>query len=152
MDKRLRTLRLRQIDQSLQQWRDADLSPRPAAGWSQAIRDALGVSATALGRRLGMTGNGVRKLEAAEAQQVITLASLRKLANALDCELVYAVVPRKPLAELLQDRAMTVANEQLQAVSHSMVLEDQAVKGQSKIDQRELLAQELLDGPRRALW
>ena len=152
MDKRLRTLRLRQIDQSLQQWRDADLSPRPAAGWSQAIRDALGVSATALGRRLGMSGNGVRKLEAAEAQQVITLASLRKLANALDCELVYAVVPRKPLAELLQDRAMTVANEQLQAVSHSMVLEDQAVKGQSKIDQRELLAQELLDGPRRALW
>jgi predicted DNA-binding mobile mystery protein A len=152
MDKRLRTLRLRQIDQSLQQWRDADLSPRPAAGWSQAIRDALGVSATALGRRLGMTGNGVRKLEAAEAQQVITLASLRKLANALDCELVYAMVPRKPLAELLQDRALTVANEQLQAVSHSMVLEDQAVKGQSKIDQRELLAQELLDGPRRALW
>ena len=152
MDKRLRTLRLRQIDQSLQQWRDADLSPRPAAGWSQAIRDALGVSATALGRRLGMSGNGVRKLEAAEAQQVITLASLRKLANALDCELVYAMVPRKPLAELLQDRALTVANEQLQAVSHSMALEDQAVKGQSKIDQRELLAQELLDGPRRALW
>ena len=29
------------------------------------------MSATALGRRLGITGNGVRKLEAAEAQQVI---------------------------------------------------------------------------------
>jgi predicted DNA-binding mobile mystery protein A len=152
MNKRLRTLQLRQLDQSLQQWRDADLSPRPAAGWGRAIRDALGMSATALGRRLGMTGNGVRKLEAAEAQQVITLPSLRKLANALDCELVYAMVPRKPLAVQLQDRALAVAAEQLRSVSHSMALEDQAVKGQSQLDQRELLAQELLDGPRRALW
>ena len=152
MDKRLRTLRLRQIDQSLQQWREASLSPTPGTGWSQAIREALGMSATALGRRLGMTGNGVRKLEAAEAQQVITLASLRKLADALDCELHYAMVPRKPLTVQLQDRALTVAGEQLRAVSHSMTLEDQAVKGQSRLDQRELLAQELLDGPRRALW
>lgn len=101
---------------------------------------------------MGMTGNGVRKLESAEAQQVITLARLRKLANALDCELVYAMVPRKPLAEQLQDRASAVAGEQLRAVSHSMALEDQAVKGQPQLDQRELLAQELLDGPRRALW
>ncbi len=101
---------------------------------------------------MGMTGNGVRKLESAEAQQVITLASLRKLANALDCELVYAMVPRKPLAEQLQERALTVAGEQLRSVSHSMALEDQAVKGQPQQDQRELLAQELLDGPRRALW
>ena len=152
MNKRLQTLQLRQMDQSLQQWRDAGLSPRPAAGWCVAIRDALGMSATALGRRMGMTGNGVRKLESAEAQQVITLASLRKLANALDCELVYAMVPRKPLAAQLQDRALDVASEQLRAVSHSMALEDQAVKGQSQRDQRELLAQELLDGPRRALW
>ena len=152
MNKRLRTLQLRQIDQSLQQWRDASLSPTPGTGWSQAIREALGMSATALGRRLGMTGNGVRKLEAAEAQQVITLASLRKLADALDCELHYAMVPRKPLAVQLQNRALTVAGDQLRSVSHSMTLEDQAVKGQSRLDQRELLAQELLDGPRRALW
>jgi hypothetical protein len=40
----------------------------------------------------------------------------------------------------------------LRSVSHYMALEDQAVKGQSQLDQRELLAQELLDGPRRALW
>ena len=152
MNKRLQKLRLRQIDQSLQQWREATLSPKPAAGWCQAIREALGMSATALGRRMGMTGNGVRKLESAEAQQVITLASLRKLANALDCELVYAMVPRKPLAEQLLDRALTVAGEQLRSVSHSMALEDQAVKGQPQQVQRELLAQELLDGPRRALW
>lgn len=99
-----------------------------------------------------MTGNGVRKLGAAEARQVITLASLRKLADALDCELHYAMVPRKPLAVQPQDRALTVAGEQLRSVTHSMTLEDRAVKGQSRLDQRELLAEELLDGPRRALW
>jgi len=61
---------------------------------ARAIRDALGMSLTAFARRLAMTPAGARKLEQAEAEDVITLASLRKLAEALDCELHYALVVR----------------------------------------------------------
>lgn len=152
MDKRLRGLQVRQMDASLSQWREARLPAHPSVGWSRAIREALGMPAATLARRLGMTSAGVRKLEQAEAGQVITLASLRKLADALDCELQYALVPRKSLAQQLQDRALQVASERLRPVSHSMSLEDQAVQGPARDVQRELLAQELLEGPRRALW
>jgi hypothetical protein len=53
-----------------------------------------------------MTTAGVRKLETAESNQVISLSSLRKLAEALDCELQYALVPRKNLGDMLKGRAM----------------------------------------------
>jgi DNA-binding Xre family transcriptional regulator len=63
------------------------MSPRPRSGWVKSIREALGMSASAFARRLGMSHAGVRKLELAEANDAICLASLRKIAEALDCEL-----------------------------------------------------------------
>ena len=152
MNKRLRALQLQQMEDSLATWRTADRTARPATGWVRAIRETLGMPAAALARRLGMTPAGVRKLETAESNQVISLSSLRKLAEALDCELQYALVPRKSLGEMLKDRAMQVATERLKPVSHSMSLEDQAVKGTAGNVQRELLATELLDGSWRVLW
>ncbi|CAN7146889.1 MULTISPECIES: helix-turn-helix domain-containing protein [unclassified Variovorax] len=110
------------------------------------------MSGAALARRLGLTPAGVRKLEQAEARGTITLASLRKLAQALDCELKYALVPRTSLSQQLQDRALEVARERMYPVSHSMSLEDQKV-GEAMSDvQGELPARELLQGSRRELW
>ena len=88
----------------------------------------------------------------AEAEDKITLASLRKLANALDCELQYNLVPRKPLQEILVDRAHALARERLLPVSHSMSLENQAVEEVASEKQLQLLAKEILDGSRRNLW
>ena len=152
MKSRLQELNPHQTVAALTAWRNAVFPARPATGWSRAIRDALGMTARALAARLGMTSAGVHKLEQAEADDAITLASLRKLAEALDCELRYALVPRTSLRQYLNDRAQTVARERLRPVSHSMSLEDQAVRGVAGELQRDLLAQELLRGPRRELW
>lgn len=100
----------------------------------------------------GMTTAGARKLEEAEAREVISITSLRKLAEALDCELKYALVPRKPLDQILKDRAQVIATKRLSPVSNSMALEDQSVRGTDRQLQIDLLAQELLDGSRRELW
>lgn len=121
-------------------------------GWVRAIRDALGMSGAALARRLGMSTAGLRKLEAAEANEVITLASLRKLAQALDCELHYALVPRTSLAQQLQERAETVAKAQLGPIRHSMALEDQSVQGPWNQLQTDAVVKDLLEGSRRVLW
>ncbi|MDP2025990.1 mobile mystery protein A [Sulfuriferula sp.] len=152
MNKRFQHLQLHQTDAMLTSWRDAHLSARPQGGWVRAIREALGMTATALARRLGMSHAGIRKLEINEAEEVITLASLRKLANALDCELQYALVPRTSLEQMLKNRAHQIARERLRPVSHSMSLEDQSVEGASSEVQLELLTKEILDGSRRELW
>ena len=66
--------------------------------------------------------------EKAEAEDRITLKSLRALADALDCDLVYALVPRAgSLDDLMRDRARAQAKKNVLGVEHSMALEDQAV-------------------------
>jgi len=140
------------MDALLENWRTAQLSPRPRSGWVRAIRESLGMSAAAFARRLGMTPVGVRKLESAEASDAITLASLRKLAQALDCELQYALVPRNSLLQQVRDRAEIVARERLRPIAHSMALEDQAVQGPQNKLQLEAAIKELIEGSRRELW
>lgn len=67
---------------------------RPTAGWLRTVREALDLTLAGLAKRLGITPPAVRSFEQAEAEDRITLASLRRTADAMDCELIYALVPR----------------------------------------------------------
>jgi predicted DNA-binding mobile mystery protein A len=150
--KRFQQLQFQQVDTALSTWRGARLPARPPTGWARTVRETLGIPATAQAKQLGITTSGLQKLELAEANQVITLASLHKLAEALGCELQYALVPRQPLAQQLQDRAKEVAAQQLAPIAHTMALEDQGVQGLARQQHIDVIAQELLAGPRRKLW
>jgi predicted DNA-binding mobile mystery protein A len=152
MNNQFRDLQLQQMDVLLAAWKASQLSARPKSGWVHAIRESLGMSAAAFARRLGMSHAGVRKLESSEASDAITLASLRKLADALDCELQYALVPRTSLAQHVNERAELVARERLRPIAHSMALEDQAVQEPLTKLQLDLAIKELLEGSRRELW
>lgn len=152
MTNSFRALRLRQIDQSLATWSSATLPPRPGSGWVRAIRNALGMGSAALAKRVGVTDSAVRKFEEAEAADAITLGSLRKLGQALDCELHYALVPRKPLAQMRGERAQEVARRQVQAVARTMALEDQSAGQTLAEEQAHEIAQALLAKSGRGLW
>ena len=89
-------LRLAQMDAMLQDAASHSLPQRPQAGWLRAIREALGMTSAALAARLEITASGVRKLEQAEATDAITLGTLRRVAEARDCELQYTLVPCWP--------------------------------------------------------
>lgn len=67
------------------------------------------MSSKALGERLGMTAQGVRKLEQAEANGTITLNTLARLAHGLDCEVHYMFVPRTSLVEQVLNRTQDIA-------------------------------------------
>jgi predicted DNA-binding mobile mystery protein A len=67
-------------------------------------------------------------MEKGEAEDRITLKSLRAVANALDCDLVYALVPRADSMQgLIENRARAEAQKHVTGVEHSMALENQAV-------------------------
>lgn len=73
------------------------------------MRLALGMSSEALGERLGVTAQGARKLEQAEANGTITLNTLARLAHGLDCEVRYVFIPRTSLMEQVLRRKHEVA-------------------------------------------
>jgi predicted DNA-binding mobile mystery protein A len=108
----------------------ADLATRPPHGWLKAIRESLGMTTRQMAKRMHFTQSRVSKMEAAEAHGEITLKSLEKAADALGCRVVYVVMPKQPLSEMLEQRANVVAARQLTAVEQTMRLEDQAVHGQ----------------------
>jgi predicted DNA-binding mobile mystery protein A len=62
-----------------------------------------------LANRLGKVPQSVEDMQKSEMAGSIKLQSLRSLAEALDCQLVYALVPRKPLVEMRQEQARAVA-------------------------------------------
>ena len=99
----------------------------PVRGWIKAIRAGLGMSSQQLAKRLGVKQPSVVALEQSEAKGTIELATLRRVAEALDCTLVYALVPNKPLETIVRERARGVVRKRLAAVAHSMQLEDQTV-------------------------
>jgi predicted DNA-binding mobile mystery protein A len=85
------------------------LPPRPPVGWLRAIRETLGMTSAELGQRLAITASGLRKLQQAEAADAIRLATLRRVAEALDCELNYALVPRQPLRQMRRQQTLRLA-------------------------------------------
>jgi predicted DNA-binding mobile mystery protein A len=128
MRKEFRNLRLKQLDRTLEPYQAERKIPRPSKGWIRTIWQALGVSSGELARRLGTSRQLQLQLEKGEAEDRITLKSLRAVANALDCDLVYALVPRADsMQELIESRARAEAKKHVFGVEHSMALENQAV-------------------------
>ena len=121
-----RQLRSQQLDRALAPLRSSQLA-RPPKGWIRAIREALGVSSGELAERMQTNRSLVVQQEKAEAEDRITLKSLRAYADALDCDLVYAFVARAgTFEELVDARARAAAKANVLGVEHSMALENQA--------------------------
>lgn len=137
--------------------RFADLRPlaamhRPPKGWIRAIRDALGMTAAQLAKRLGVSQPRVVELEQSEVSGSVTLNTLQRAAEALGCRFVYALIPERPLAETVRTRAEAVAQRQLAPVQQTMRLENQSVSDKAASDRlRNQLIEELLRRPAR-LW
>jgi predicted DNA-binding mobile mystery protein A len=123
-----RSLRIKQLDRALKPFLAAKAVSRPEHGWLRAIREALGISASDLARTMGTSRSLPLLLEKSEAENTITLNRLKAVANALDCELVYALVPRAgSIEQLANNRFRCDARKHIADVEHSMALENQAV-------------------------
>ena len=126
MRSQFRNLLLNQLDRRLEPYRAARKVSRPAKGWIRAIRQALGVS-SASSLQVGNQPSAPAAAGKGWAEDRITLKSLRAMAHALDCELVYALVPHAgSFARLNEDRARDEAKQRVLGVEHSMALENQA--------------------------
>jgi predicted DNA-binding mobile mystery protein A len=115
-----------QLDERFRELGPAKRYTPPVRGWIKALREALGMSTAQLAKRLGIKQPSLVALEQSEAKGTIELATLRRVAEALDCALVYALVPNKPLETTLRDRARAFRRRR-DPVEHSMLLEDQKV-------------------------
>lgn len=152
MSPELSRLRLEQLQATMPAFADMMKRPRPSRGWLKLIREALGRTERQQAQRLGISGPTLHKSEQSEADDRITLGQLRKLADGLDCELVYALVPRRPLTDMVEERARAIAIEEVGGVAHTMSLEDQRPAAERLRKQVDRRTEELLRGRWSDLW
>jgi predicted DNA-binding mobile mystery protein A len=137
MNREFRQLRLSQLDRHLSDVRS--LPPRPSGGWIAAIREALGLTLEQVGQLVRVPRQNVQKFERAEADDRITLATLRRLAEAMGCNLVYAFVPKSgTFAELAEHPTRERATRDVQRVIHTMALEDQKPENSTQLIEDEV--------------
>ena len=147
-----RALARRQLDKRLAPLRDSEALTRPPRGWIKAIREALGMTTAQLAGRLGVSQPRITAMEKGEIQGSLTIESLEKAAHALDCRLVYALIPREPLSDTIHKRAARKARSKLASTGHSMALEAQSVDRETEAEQLERLTRRLLDKAGSELW
>ena len=122
-------LLIEQLDKKLEKFsvlKEADVPPR---GWINAIRTAMNMSLVQLAKRLKKTSVSVKEIEEREQNKTITLNKLMEVAEKLDLQFVYALLPKESSIEkIIEERALQVAREIVLRTSHSMKLEEQENK------------------------
>jgi predicted DNA-binding mobile mystery protein A len=126
----------RHLDARVNKQTPVEKLARPPRGWIKAIREALGMSTAQLARRMEISQPGVVMLEQSEALGTIKLETLQRVAEAMNCQLVYALVPNEPLETMIRERARQIARQHLGSVEHSMRLENQGVEDRAAREQQ----------------
>ncbi len=122
----------------------------PRTGWVREIRTALGLSQSQLAARAGVSRATVQQMERAEAQRRITLASLDKLALAMDCQVALAIVPR---GGSLEDVRRRQAIAKAEVILHERTKDNKRPPKPADLERRkQQIVTRLLRGSRRRLW
>ena len=125
---------------------------RPPRGWIRAIREAIGMTTAQLAARTGVSQSRVPRIEQGEVQGSVTLKTLRTIAEAMDCTLVYALVPNDSLEQMVRKRAAAIAVQHLKRTNQTMKLENQAVSQRDLDAEYTRLFRELMNDDPRRLW
>ena len=131
---------------------DINKISRPKEGWIRTLRKTLGMSSPQLAIRLGISKSQASQMERMEMEDRITLKQLRRVAEALDCDLVYALVPRQPIDVMVRARAEWKAERLVSKTDVQMKLEAQQLSKEKLQEQIKLEADRLVRDMPRDLW
>lgn len=131
---------------------DAKPIIRPKEGWIRTLRKALGMSSPQLAARLAVSKSQASQMERMETEDRITLKQLRRVADVLDCDLVYALVPRQSVETTIRERARQKAEKLVGRTDIQMKLEAQQLPSDKLVEQVKLETDRLVSEMPRDLW
>ncbi len=147
-----RDLARKHLDQRLAQWKPVSEFVCPPHGWIRAIREAIGMTAAQLAARLKVSQPRVFAMEKDEVRGALTLETISRTAQALNCTFVYALVPDTSLENMVSEQVRKKVAEQVARVNHTMKLEDQELSEADILAEQERLINELLKSNLRGVW
>lgn len=152
MKKLYKSLKLRQLSETLAKAELLREINVPRSGWLRTIRTALDMPQGYVAKRLGVSPTAIAKYERGEAEESIQIGTLRKAANAMNCDLVYAILPRESLDDIRLARAVAVARRTVGSVAQTMSLEGQSLPSDAIEARVTELARLILAERPRSIW
>lgn len=131
------------------------LEPRPLwepsyGDWIRIVRNALRMTQAELAQRAGVSQPHLANIEKGKIDPQV--GTLRKIFNAMSCDVVVEPRPRKPLTEILRRKARSVALKRLKQSMGTMALEGQAPEADVFRKLLEKRTDEILNDSREHLW
>ena len=148
------TLVRRQLDKSLSKIVEASkIHNKNQKNWLSVIRQALGMTASQLARRIGVSPAAIKKAEKNEELGTISINTMRKMAEHLECDFVYFLLPKEEsLTKTVEKKALEYSKKILNQVSHTMILEEQGINEDEKNQQLKEIFQELISSQNSRIW
>ena len=125
---------------------------KPKEGWIRTLRKALGMSSPQLAKRIGVGKSQASQMERMEMEDRITLKQLRRVADAFNCDLVYALVPRQSVECMIRDQARNKAKILVNKADIQMKLEAQQLSDEMIQRQIDIETERLIKEMPRDLW
>jgi predicted DNA-binding mobile mystery protein A len=149
---RLRNLPLVQLDEKFKSIRHVAWSDRSKKSWIKTIRKTLNMTTAQLASRLDTSQQSISRIENNESEGSVTLRTMHKVAEAMDCDFVYYFLPKTSLHENIDRQLDAFAKTLLNRVTHTMSLEQQDID-EGKRQQLFLdIRNQLAHMPTRRIW
>jgi predicted DNA-binding mobile mystery protein A len=150
--KAARKVIIEQLNNTLLKYKDLVNLSYPAQGWIRIIRKSLGMSSRQLAKRTGISQQRLSKIEQQEISGEIKLNTIKKIAEGMNCALIYSLVPYSSLNEIIRKQAEKIIKKRFERITASMVLEDQEVYGDEKIKSFDLAVEKIIDRMDKTFW
>ncbi len=140
-----------QLDGTLKNFSPLTSVNRPMRGWIRAIRDALGMNMRQFAHRLGVSKSRIPRIEQDEITGSLTLKTMNRVAEKLDCVFVYGFVPRTSLENTVNEQASLTARKRMGRLMHTMDLEAQGLSSENTQKAFDHMVDDLIHSP-ATLW
>ncbi|MFZ4714800.1 MAG: mobile mystery protein A [Bacteriovoracaceae bacterium] len=139
----------RQVGKKLEELTPFKKITKGIPSWTRYIRLALGMSVSQLAARAKLSQNTISQIEKNEVEGKINLNTLKKMAEAMDCDFVYAFVPKVSLEQTILNQARKKVSTTMTKAETHMELEDQKVKVSKAERMQELIEEKIYS---KYLW
>lgn len=141
-----------QLDNKLSILREFSVQGLTSIGWIKTIREALGMTSKDLAYRVGVNQSRISHMEQAEVEGNIKISTMKKIADALEMDFVYAFVPRTSLNEMVREQAKKLALKKMERLDHTMRLEMQELSSEEKEKALKDMIDRILIDELKDLW
>lgn len=142
-----RVLQIRALDKKTSDLKSAKNIVPQSSGWIKTVREVIGMTVSQLATRLGVTQPRITKMESNEDN--LKLSTMKKAAEAMNCEFVYYFKPRTTFQNLVDEQAQKKAAEVLKTVNVNMALENQEIAEDEAVKD---FASDLINTKIKQIW